>query len=398
MSLITCCPACATLFKVVPDQLKVAQGWVRCGHCGKVFDASQQLVLGEAAVPGASSPMPGANTPPGTAVLAQDELQARLPSSQPHDDLTQPPPPAWAGAHFLAPTSPDAATDATDATDVAALKADPEAIQTEAETFQPAALPVDAPPAEAPAVPTQPGEEPAVDAVSERRTRIEPVFITDAYSFKAPSLADIQVTDSPTAEPEEEPELVKEPEAAPEVSFVRDAQRKAFWKTPQVRALLGLLFLLMLVALALQWIVREKDVLAAQEPRLAPLLQAICRPLGCEIRPLRRIESLVIDSSNFSKTSPDAYRLTFIFKNTGAAVVEIPALEVTLTDSHDQALVRRVVMPAQFGATAITLGGHSELAGAVDLKISSEGAQAPDASTPTEPLPVAGYRILAFYP
>ena len=40
MSLITRCPACGTMFKVVPDQLKISEGWVRCGHCAEVFDAS----------------------------------------------------------------------------------------------------------------------------------------------------------------------------------------------------------------------------------------------------------------------------------------------------------------------------------------------------------------------
>ena len=43
MSLITRCPACGTMFKVVTDQLKISQGWVRCGHCTEVFDASLHL-------------------------------------------------------------------------------------------------------------------------------------------------------------------------------------------------------------------------------------------------------------------------------------------------------------------------------------------------------------------
>ena len=43
MSLITRCPACGTMFKVVTDQLKVSQGWVRCGQCAEVFDASLHL-------------------------------------------------------------------------------------------------------------------------------------------------------------------------------------------------------------------------------------------------------------------------------------------------------------------------------------------------------------------
>ncbi len=43
MGLITRCPGCGTMFKVVPDQLKISEGWVRCGHCSDVFDASAHL-------------------------------------------------------------------------------------------------------------------------------------------------------------------------------------------------------------------------------------------------------------------------------------------------------------------------------------------------------------------
>lgn len=43
MSFITRCPSCGTAFKVVADQLKIADGWVRCGHCQQVFDATQDL-------------------------------------------------------------------------------------------------------------------------------------------------------------------------------------------------------------------------------------------------------------------------------------------------------------------------------------------------------------------
>ena len=38
------CPACTTLFRVVPDQLKLADGWVRCGRCDELFNAGDALV------------------------------------------------------------------------------------------------------------------------------------------------------------------------------------------------------------------------------------------------------------------------------------------------------------------------------------------------------------------
>lgn len=43
MSLVTRCPSCTTAFKVVRDQLRLSDGWVRCGRCGEVFDAQSDL-------------------------------------------------------------------------------------------------------------------------------------------------------------------------------------------------------------------------------------------------------------------------------------------------------------------------------------------------------------------
>jgi len=43
MSLATRCTSCATVFRVVQDQLKVSEGWVRCGRCDTVFNAVEGL-------------------------------------------------------------------------------------------------------------------------------------------------------------------------------------------------------------------------------------------------------------------------------------------------------------------------------------------------------------------
>jgi predicted Zn finger-like uncharacterized protein len=50
-SLATRCPACGTVFRVVPDQLRVSEGWVRCGRCANVFNASASLVDMETGAP-----------------------------------------------------------------------------------------------------------------------------------------------------------------------------------------------------------------------------------------------------------------------------------------------------------------------------------------------------------
>jgi predicted Zn finger-like uncharacterized protein len=59
MSLATRCNACGTVFRVVQDQLKVSEGWVRCGRCGEVFNALEGLFDLE----GASGPMGLAREP-----------------------------------------------------------------------------------------------------------------------------------------------------------------------------------------------------------------------------------------------------------------------------------------------------------------------------------------------
>ncbi|MBD0871878.1 zinc-ribbon domain-containing protein, partial [Achromobacter xylosoxidans] len=62
MALTTRCPQCGTTFKVVPDQLRVRNGLVRCGACSTVFDGRACLLpaAGAApqAVPPAAPPMP----------------------------------------------------------------------------------------------------------------------------------------------------------------------------------------------------------------------------------------------------------------------------------------------------------------------------------------------------
>ncbi len=378
MSLITRCPACATMFKVVDDQLQIAQGWVRCGHCGEVFEACLHLIAADAAgMSAAAGPQPMPAQSPAAAPEALAENLAPLLADAP--SWTPGPPAGALEAPALLP----------DFTQSTLKNADEPQINT----------------LDVASGPSLHGEALPENKLTEPQGHAEPAFATEAHGFNAASHPTISANRDDAFLAAADPDRTRapvqeapEPETEVAVSFVRDARRGLFWSKPWVRALLGFAFMVLLAALVVQWVVRQKDVLAAQESRFVPWLEALCRPLGCALRPLRRLEGLVIERSSFSKTGPDTYRLTFAFRNTQDVALEVPALEVTLTDSQEQPLLRRVVMPAQFGATAITLGARSELAGAVSLKVSRDDAQAAAAPTLASPLPVAGYRILAFYP
>lgn len=339
------------MFKVVTDQLKVSRGWVRCGHCAEVFDGSAHL-LPEAAALSASFPVPE-NEP---------ELETSAPSGAqewdaPSESVRDPVEPAWAP--------------------LGSARSGQDDVQDSAAEFDPARW---------------------KRALLERQQH-EAGFVPPAHA----AFPGTATMDEAGFEPSEVVDSeIPDSESAPDVSFVRNARRKSQWKKPLARWTLGVLSLVLLSALVFQWVMQQKDSLAALEPRLAPLLQSMCSQLRCEIRPPRHIESLVIDSSTFSKIGPEVYKLSFILKNTGAMALEIPALEVTLTDTRDRAVVRRVLAPAQFGASATALAAHSELAGTVTMKVSNDGglaaSPAPPPSAPVAPLRVTGYRILAFYP
>jgi len=364
MSLITRCPACGTMFKVVTDQLKVSQGWVRCGHCAEVFDASTHLLPGEAAgLP------PSAFTPDQEPVFR--EAASTSDTQEPAQASESIADPSWAPARSFAdrvPLTPFlSGQDAQEQDSVA--------------DFDPASW---------------------KQALQERQQLDNITPLTNPAPADMPPGRPELVHTATADDAEFEPSELPASGILDEVSFVRTARRRAFWKTPLARWSLGVLAFLLLATLVFQWMVQQKDSLAAQEPRLGTLIQAVCGQLRCEIRAPRHIDSLVIDSSSFNRIGPDAYRLSFVLKNTGTIPLEVPFLEVTLTDTQDRAVVRRVLTPAQFGATTTTtLAARSELAGVLSMKVSGDGVRsaspAPLSSSPA-PWRVAGYRVLAFYP
>lgn len=326
------------MFKVVADQLKISQGWVRCGQCSEVFDAAAHLQPRDAQ----SSPLAGSGA---AAAEAADTDVHVSPASL-----------------FVAPEAADL------------------------DELPPQAH------ADALSVPEVQVSMPPDLAAEVFASSVSP----DAFAFSEPA---------PPASPKDkqtfgEPEAPGH-EASEDVSFVRDARRHAFWRRPLMRWALGLAALVLLLLLLLQVAVFQRNTLAASQPWLSSSLQTLCNSLGCEIKPPQHIESIVIDSSSFNKVGADTYRLKVVIKNTGAVAMAMPSLELTLTDTQDQALLRRVLTPGDLGATAATLAAGAEFSGVLTLAIANPvSAPAASASAPKASAPwrIAGYRVLAFYP
>ncbi|GAC1532649.1 MAG: DUF3426 domain-containing protein [Ramlibacter sp.] len=348
MSMITGCPACGTLFKVVADQLKISDGWVRCGHCSEVFDAAahMQLVDQEAArsAPDASITM--------SAPLAT--IPAGLPTSAP-------PAPAFDAA------PPGAAMKAEQPVSVLPSYFPADAIEVR-EVDSPSQLDAEPPP-------MPPARRPAPDTGY-------PLPMDFGRSEIEASRPRIDLPDQEG----EGPLSIYDP-ALDKVTFVRAARRKALWKRPGVRLVLLLVLGVLAGVLAAQVAVQERDQLAALHPQWRPVLQAVCLQAGCKVGPQRRIDSVAIDSSGFTRLRADAFRLSVTLRNLSPQPVAMPALELTLTDSQDQPLVRKVILPRELGATAPTLAASADVSASAAIAVGG-----------TDATRVAGYRLLAFYP
>ena len=172
-----------------------------------------------------------------------------------------------------------------------------------------------------------------------------------------------------------------------EPGFVRQARRQAFWRSPAVRAGSAALAVLLGGLLGAQWAVHERDALAASHPELAPLLTQLCAPLGCELGPVRRIDAVVIDSSTLARRLGNFYAFDVVIKNTATIPVAVPALELSLTDTRDSVIARRVFLQNELPGAPALLPAQGSLPLNLRLSITDAGA-----------VSMAGYRVLVFYP
>jgi predicted Zn finger-like uncharacterized protein len=475
MSLVTRCPACTTTFKVVRDQLRISDGWVRCGRCSHVFDATLDLHEAPDGAPASGSPplpaqggyMPGLvepsaapkapepvvfapapqvpPSPPAEASSAQaedadffDDEPEPQPQRSPVEAAAPPPaspPPASPAppgafslslpAHGLIADEPWSDLDATEPAwkpPQSTLPPFPN-IDLNLASPPPAARPP------APPLPFAPRmlktramiERASDDGESEReqqekehdqvqmqkalrRARAKSAKIAGAKarderaaSKAAEATEEAAEAEAAVVQVESEPDYALSSAFEPPVGhpFAEDDDladaSPGFWQRKGVRFVLVLLALLALLLLAVQVLRHERDGIAARQPNLRPALAMLCRYTGCELAALRQIGDIVIEGAAFAreKTGTNDYRLSFTLRNGAAVPLAMPAVELSLLDTQERAVVRRVLMPADYGAPAV-LPARADRAASLPLSLSaSEAAALP---------PIAGYRVEAFYP
>lgn len=140
----------------------------------------------------------------------------------------------------------------------------------------------------------------------------------------------------------------------------------------------GLALLLMGQAFFLQ-----RHAMAALWPSSLPVLETLCRPLQCHVKPWMNPKAIVIEGASFAQ-SGESFVLSWTLRNTGQMVVATTSLELSLLDEFNNPVVRRVFLPNEAQAPEVLSPGQV-WKGSLTVEV--------------HPLLVfTQYRLLSFYP
>jgi len=352
MSLATRCTSCGTAFRVVQDQLKVSEGWVRCGRCNAVFNALEGLFdLGR------DAPSDWDKEP-------VDPIVARL----------APPPAEWSS--LPSPQEDEPADHASPASHVHEERSDGDAPGSDLGELL--ADPVDAhlfgPRKRSEAKPKPAGQLGARDRVEFSDARFDSDLFLDNTSIPDTELATLAVTDSGA--------LALESAVHPE--FIRRADRRARWQSTSMRTALGIGCVAAALILAAQAANHHRDLLAARWPSLRPVLAAWCAAAQCRIEAPRRIDDVLVESTALTRAAAqDAFVLSVTLRSRSELTLAMPSIDLTLTDANGRLVARRALAPRDFSAAEV-IAPHAETPLQVMLS--------------TGTVPVVGYTVEIFYP
>ncbi len=340
MSLATRCTSCGTAFRVVQDQLKISEGWVRCGKCDAVFNALEGLFdLGREFHPDweAPSATPTVTTIPAPAKHATHAQPVRADNDEFKDD--------------------ESATSS-----LGEFLADP----IDAHLFGPRRR--------AESAPKPAGQIGQRDRVEFSDAR----FDSDLFAENA-AVAEDETLMLPSTDAGALPlETATRPE------FVRRAERQARWRSPGMRAALGAASALALLILALQIVHHGRDTLAVQYPSLHAPLVAWCRLAGCTLQTPRRIDEVLVESTALTRAvGQDAFVLAVNLRSRSALPLALPSIDLTLTDGQGRLVARRALSAQDFHASDVLPPGAET---ALQLTLNAGSTS------------VVGYTVEIFYP
>ncbi len=143
---------------------------------------------------------------------------------------------------------------------------------------------------------------------------------------------------------------------------------------------------LLCLALGVQMALHHRDAWAARWPLTQAWLQALCKPFGCRIQPPELLHAIQVISSGFDQQDQGDFVFALELKHPLTHRVATPAIELTLTDAQDRALVRKILLPEQLGLGPFLPAGDG-------ISVEARFTLDPDLQSH-----VSGFRVELFYP
>ena len=361
----TRCPDCQTTFRVSPEQLKARAGKVRCGKCQSVFNALDSLLEDNS------------NTSPS----ATEHSQTQLARTSPSDSLEKSSIPLEISAN-----EPEFSFENT-------AKSSESIAVSPNDTFHDPAQRI------APAF--EQSSALATESVS------DDCLITSGSEVKAPNssppdtAAQIAETFAPAMseaaaqelgkatglilprETTQIPGYSKWAEGVMTTPLTLPADKPSRW--PFILATL-----LLLLALGGQLAFRFRSEIAVALPSLRPALEALCQALNAELPLPRHVELVSIETSDLQTDAAHGNLLVLnaTLRNRANYGQAYPALELSLTDTQDAAIARRVFLPSEYLSPKLAEDKLFLANSDVPVRVWIEAKE----------ISAAGYRLYVFYP
>lgn len=363
----TACPNCKTRFRISEAQLCAHGGRVRCGHCMQPFDAMPEFIEDQ-------SSLPDVDFIPGTPHEVAEQTLVTDRTSAVHDNREQ-----EAGAHEsqltrydeshgLAPlqTRPaDAEDEAITASDFPDFPEQPTAEEGANEAPEEfhvnRAVPTDDMNVlldDDAAAPLKPDKNAPIEADADNALDFSQLQVSadksapidDANENRTPS-----DEEKPIVRPHETVSYPTEHAAIRSMTLAEQVmvrQDDTFEEMPVKRRnwlwVTGILIAItLLFAQALYFF---RIPIASQLPSVKPALLAYCHVLRCTVPLPRKTALISIESSSLDADPVLENRISFnaLLRNRAAYPLAFPVLALSLNDSQDQPLARRLFLPRDY--------------------------------------------------
>lgn len=363
VQLSTQCPHCQTPLQADVGALQRSKGWARCGRCHYLFDA-----VAHTGIP-TLAPVSGgfADDTPTATPQAPGMRQAVVET----------------GHERVQPSAPDPEPATVEQTEQTALpRSQAEVVQQQQRELGSEVLPAErqhdlsardghvAVPSSwqtlskamddallNKAEPPEHSNEPSLDMQasgdSTVRDSLSQMYDQAAQEANTSTPSDQDLLGSPA----DVPQMVDQPASfySDDTSGVGPSERSGI----SLRWLMWIAVFFLLLLLGAQLAYFQRDWLVARVPQVRPVAQQICQQMGCTIGAIQDMRHMRILSSSVMRLDNGELQLDITLENKGNYQLDVPNIDVLLTDGSDQVFMSHQVKPSDWPQVLERLDANS---------------------------------------